>query len=276
MFEPNRDDTQYVLNISYGKDSLACLGACKLLGWRIDRIIHAEVWATDTIPADLPPMTEFKKKADKIIKEHFGITVEHVYATIGSEKMTYEKMFYHTRTKGYRKGEIAGFPFHGAPECNAALKRPALQKAESITEESKTVSFVGIAADEKDRLLRLDNERKVSPLAAIGWTEADCMKWCVENDLRSPLYDDMSRGGCWFCHNQTVEQLRQLRHKYPDLWKIFLKWDKDSPVTFKSNGLTLHDYDNRFELEDKNMIPVDKRFRWNKLKELIKELIKHE
>lgn len=46
--------TQHVLSLSYGKDSLACLGAIEKLGWPLDRIIHAEVWATSTIPADPP------------------------------------------------------------------------------------------------------------------------------------------------------------------------------------------------------------------------------
>lgn len=77
----NREvNTQYVLSLSYGKDSLACLEAIRLLDLPLDRIIHAEVWATDTIPADLPPMVEFKAKADAIIKERYGITVEHVSA----------------------------------------------------------------------------------------------------------------------------------------------------------------------------------------------------
>lgn len=75
--EPN---TQYVLSLSYGKDSLACLEAIRILGLPLDRIVHAEVWATDTIPADLPPMVEFKKKADKIILERYGIVVEHICA----------------------------------------------------------------------------------------------------------------------------------------------------------------------------------------------------
>lgn len=65
--------TQHILSLNYGKDSLACLGAIKILGWPLDRIVHAEVWATDTIPADLPPMVEFKRKADEIIKRRFGI-----------------------------------------------------------------------------------------------------------------------------------------------------------------------------------------------------------
>lgn len=68
----------YVLSLSYGKDSLACLGAIEKLGWPLDRIVTVDLWATDTIPADLPPMVEFKEKADKIIKERWGISVEHV------------------------------------------------------------------------------------------------------------------------------------------------------------------------------------------------------
>ena len=82
-------DKSHVLSLSYGKDSIACLGAIEELGWPLDRIIHAEVWATDTIPADLPPMMEFKAKADAIIQEKYGITVEHIRG-----KRTYESHFY--------------------------------------------------------------------------------------------------------------------------------------------------------------------------------------
>ena len=40
-------------------------------------------------PADLPPMVEFKAKADAIIKERWGIEVEHI-----REKYTYQYVFY--------------------------------------------------------------------------------------------------------------------------------------------------------------------------------------
>ena len=89
---------EYILSLSYGKDSLACLGAIEELGWPLDRIVHAEVWATDTIPADLPPMVEFKEKADKIILERWGIEVEHVRGPL-----TYEQAFY--RVLGGKKGQ---------------------------------------------------------------------------------------------------------------------------------------------------------------------------
>ena len=85
---------EHILSLSYGKDSIACLGAIEKLGWPLDRIVHAEVWATDTIPADLPPMVEFKSKADRIILERWGIEVEHIFVEKSGEKWTYESNFY--------------------------------------------------------------------------------------------------------------------------------------------------------------------------------------
>lgn len=79
-------NTEYVLLLSYGKDSLACLEAIKELNLPLDRVVHAEIWATDTIPADLPPMIEFKKKADQIILGRYGIEVEHICATRTRER----------------------------------------------------------------------------------------------------------------------------------------------------------------------------------------------
>ena len=94
--------SEHILSLSYGKDSLACLGAIEALGWPLDRIVHAEVWATDTIHADLPPMVEFKAKADRIIKERWGIEVEHRRA-----KKSYEDLFYTVwGEKSSHKGQI--------------------------------------------------------------------------------------------------------------------------------------------------------------------------
>lgn len=94
-----------------------------------------------------------------------------------------------------------------------------------------------------------------------------CRKWCEDNDLLSPIYTTSTRGGCWFCHNQGVDQLRLLRKNYPEYWQLLLKWDKDSPVTFKPDGHTVHDFDRRFEAEDKELVPADRKFRWKMLEE---------
>lgn len=81
----------------------------------------------------------------------------------------------------------------------------------------------------------------------------------------SPIYTESARGGCWFCHNQSVDQLRKLRKTYPDLWALLMKWDLDSPVSFRPNGITVHDFDRRFELEDLGKVPTDRTFRWKML-----------
>lgn len=251
---------EFILSLSYGKDSMACLGACELLGWKIDRIVTAEVWATDTISADLPPMIEFKKKADKIIKERYGIEVEHIRA-----KRTYEEQFYTVRTDRAKKrpGMIYGWPFSVAGAwCNSAVKMPPLK----AVEKGGNIVYIGIAADEPNRFHSLSDTKK-SPLVEAGWDEAYCRQYCEENNLLSPIYTTATRGGCWFCHNQSVNQLRLLRKNYPDLWRLMLKWDKDSPVSFHADGHTVHDFDRRFALEDEGFIVPGEVFRWKMLDE---------
>lgn len=250
------------MSLSYGKDSLACLGAIELLGWPLDRIVHAEVWATDTIPADLPPMVEFKAKADAIIKERWGIEVEHVCAIRGGKKWTYDKGFYRViGKKSYRAGTIMGFPFCVCGAwCNSELKMAALNKFNC----AGNLVYIGIAADEPNRFHSLTDTKK-SPLVEAGWTEANCRRWCEDNGLLSPIYTTATRGGCWFCHNQGVDQLRRLRHDYPEYWALMLKWDADSPVTFHTDGHTVHDFDERFRLEDEGLIYPDERFLWSML-----------
>lgn len=249
---------EHILSLSYGKDSLACLGAIEELGWPLDRIVHAEVWATDTIPADLPPMVEFKAKADQIIKERWGIEVEHFTATMNYERHFYKKRF----NKAREKHVIYGFPIQRGAWCNSDLKRQAINKA--IGSLQNSVQYIGIAADEPNRFHNLSDTKK-SPLVEAGWDEAYCRQWCEENDLLSPIYTTATRGGCRFCHNQGVDQLRQLRHNYPEYWDLMLKWDNDSPVSFHADGHTVHDFDRRFNLEDQGIIKPSMRFRWEML-----------
>ena len=126
------------------------------------------------------------------------------------------------------------------------------------------IEYIGIANDEPKRFKVL-TDTKLSPLRAIGWDEDLCGLWCQYNDLLSPTYCDSCRDGCWFCHNQGVEQLRLLRKKYPQYWELMLKWDKDSPVSFKPDGRTVHDFERRFQAEDEGLIFPDKHFRWDML-----------
>ncbi len=135
LYDP---DTICVACISHGKDSLTMLRAIKLLGLPLHRIVTSDVWATQDIPADLPPMWEWKKEADEIIKQLYGIEVEHICAMqkvkfpvsderiekveahakedlsqfiqVERERESYESMFYRPISGGKWCGNIKGFP----------------------------------------------------------------------------------------------------------------------------------------------------------------------
>ena len=146
--------SEHILSLSYGKDSLACLGAIEELGWPLDRVVHAEVLATDTIHADLPPMVAFKAKADQIIKERWGIEVEHF-----SAGENYEHHFYRVRGEKSPKngGSMYGWPMRNAAWCNSDLKMRALRKARA---EKGNIIYIGIAADEPNRFHNLSDTKK--------------------------------------------------------------------------------------------------------------------
>lgn len=73
--------TVYVANTSRGKDSTAMLRAIQLMGWPLDYIVSIDIWATQDIPAELPPMVKFKDEYDKKVLDWFGIPVTRLCAT---------------------------------------------------------------------------------------------------------------------------------------------------------------------------------------------------
>ena len=101
------DSTQYIARISYGKDSLKMLDVIKSRGLPLDRITTTDVWATDTIPANLPEMLEFKDRMDQIIWSMYHIEVEHLCAfNKDGTKRTYEQMFYHIPDRRSQIGQV--------------------------------------------------------------------------------------------------------------------------------------------------------------------------
>lgn len=248
----------YILSLSYGKDSIACLEAIEKLNMPLTRVVTVDIFATKNISGDLPIIQDFKKKVDSYILEKYNIVVEHI--TSGK---TYEEMFYKKKTeKSNNCGEIRGWliSVNGGPWCQYDLKMEALKKLE----KRDNVVYVGIALDEEKRF-GVFSKNKISPLVLAKYTEKDCFEICKRLDLLSPVYEFSERQGCWFCHNQSVNQLRVLKNNYPKLWKLMLKWDSDSPVSFGTDGRRLSEYNKRFLLENKGLIPKDSSFRWKML-----------
>jgi len=165
------------------------------------------------------------------------------------------------------KSTIYGFPVSLRRKGNwcTKLKTRWFSDSPATRGGKNIVEYLGIAADEPKRFNQL-SERKRAPLVEFGIEEDLCGLHCEYEGILAPSYETSCRDGCWMCHNQGVNQLRQLRKNYPHLWKLLMKWDKDSPVNFHPDGRTVHDFDRRFQLEDENLLrPGDTRFRWAQL-----------
>ena len=101
-------DMEHIARISYGKDSLKMLEVIWSRGLPLDRITTTDVWATDTISANLPPMAAFKERMDQRIWDMYRIEVEHLCAVNpDGSKRTYEQMFYHIpKRKGSQSVQV--------------------------------------------------------------------------------------------------------------------------------------------------------------------------
>lgn len=98
------------------------------------------------------------------------------------------------------------------------------------------VQYIGIANDEQERLLRLDGVNRISLLQKYQVTEDMAFHICRDNGLLSPIYDFTTRGGCFFCPNAKIRELRHLRDYHPDLWQRLLDLQKlPNKVTEKFN-----------------------------------------
>ena len=99
--------SEHVARISYGKDSLKMLEVIHSRGLPLDRITTTDVWATDTISANLPPVEEFKARMDERIWQLYRIEVEHLCArNKDGTKKTYEQMFYHVPVRRSQIGQV--------------------------------------------------------------------------------------------------------------------------------------------------------------------------
>lgn len=93
------------------------------MGWPLDMICAVDIWATQDIPAELPPMVAFKDEYDKKVFDWFGVPVTRLCATQrererdGECRLSYSDMFYRALEGGKYTGTIKGFPMQRNSWC---------------------------------------------------------------------------------------------------------------------------------------------------------------
>ena len=212
-------------------------------GIPIDHVMYCDIRFSPEINGEHPIMAEWIPKAEKRLKELFGVTVDHAYSGV-----SFEELFWKKYRKGSHVGMNYGFPHLLSPWCNSRLKIQAINKylREAVGKRDLT-TFVGIAYDEPirwERMKKKETEKRTfrSLLVEQNLTEQDAMAICKKYDLLSPMYgvDGIFRGGCWFCPKQCLADLYSLWKNYPELYGKLLAMEPYSFNTFKPNDSLQH------------------------------------
>jgi 3'-phosphoadenosine 5'-phosphosulfate sulfotransferase (PAPS reductase)/FAD synthetase len=211
-----------IVGVSGGKDSLA---TCILLYWAgiPFHTITAEVWWKEGITGENPYHYEFLH--DKVLPKltRWGCDPQ----TVRGDITAYEYMTTPIKKSKYpeRIGKLRGFPLCGKCGIQRDCKtRPCERYYKSHDEEYTAI--LGIAADEKDRLLTMEAKEQVSILDLLQIEEFAAFGVCSQEDFISPTYSFSFRGGCWFCPNQKIQEWELLYRCFPNLWGELMEVQK--------------------------------------------------
>lgn len=236
---------KYIVNWSGGKDSTCTIILAHLMNLPLDEILFSEVMFNETISGELPEHIQFIKKCIPVFMSWgYKVTILH-------HSKTYMDYFNQIRVQGKNIGKKVGFPM--ADRCNVRNCKiePIKKYLKEVGED--TIQYIGYAADEPLRLSRL-TDTKVSILAQYGYTEMMARKLCEEYHLLSPYYAFSKRGGCWFCPNAALCQLRNTRKNYPKLWKMLLQLETQENLVGQiwntRTHTSIHDMDTRLLREE--------------------------
>lgn len=243
--------TLHIASWSGGKDSTATIILAHEHNEPLDLIIFAEVMFNESISGELPEHINFIHKTKKTFEE-WGYKVLILHSD-----RTYLDCFNHVVLKSKnpdRVGKKVGFPMSGRCVINRDCKmRPIRKFWKSMDQEF--IQYVGIADGEDKRLDKIERTKNtVSLLKKYGYTEADAYNLCLKYNLLSPVYSFTDRGGCWFCPNARIGELRHIRDNHRGLWNTLLELEKEENIigciwnTLKKKSL--HDWEKEFQKED--------------------------
>jgi 3'-phosphoadenosine 5'-phosphosulfate sulfotransferase (PAPS reductase)/FAD synthetase len=245
---------KYIASWSGGKDSTASIILAHDNNEPLDIIIFSEVMFDKNISGELPEHRDFIYNKAIPTFESWGYKVVVLHS-----QNTYIDLFYrmvsNSKTES-RNGKIRGFPMSMGCYMNSGAKIPPIRGYWKSQIEDVT-QYVGIAIDEPLRLDRVvQSKNQVSLLQKYGYTEEMAKQKCLEYDLLSPIYEFTSRGGCWFCPNQKMQELRHLRNNHKDLWNRLNELSKEDTANPYFNAFgktTVQDLEEQFMWEDRQI-----------------------
>lgn len=133
--------------------------------------------------------------------------------------------------------------------CGGLCRWGTAEKCEAIKRFYKTlrneviIEYIGIAADERQRINRQRNKNSIKLYPLIEWemTEKDCLQYCydkgwnwLENGVE--LYSVLDRVSCWCCKNKNKKELYNLWKYLPEYWEKLKDLQGRIEQPFKNYG----------------------------------------
>lgn len=251
----------YSLSWSGGKDSTASIILAHEHDEPLDTIVFCEVMydLKNNISGENPQHIKFIREKAKPLFESWGYKVDILRADRDYLDF-FHRIIEKPRKHMDHKGKKFGFPCSGFCGVKRDLKlKPINQYYKEISDE--VIQYIGICADEKRRLLSLQNQPgRISLLDKYGFTEQMAREKCEEYELLSPSYQFSDRGGCWFCPNAKLAEHREIKKLFPDVWKQFVALENEDNVAnyrFNIYGKTLNEINEELERSEKQMTIFD-------------------
>lgn len=225
----------HVVNFSGGKDSTAMVCGMKDRGMKIDLILYCDTGL------EFPAMYEHIKQVERYV----GIPITVLRA---EKPFEYWFLEHEPKRKNPKLQGLKGYSWAGCKNrwCTKELKTNVIYRYLSdLNKKFNVIHYIGIAVDEQDRV-----RDKRYPLVDWGMTEADCLKYCYDKGFDfGGLYEIFHRVSCWCCPLQSLEELRQLRKHFPDLWQQLQEWQLKTWRKFRAD-FSVQELEIRFQLEE--------------------------
>lgn len=216
-----------IISWSGGKDSSATVILAHEHGIPIDLVIMSIVWFDKKrgICGENPKHIDWALNYAKPLFESWGYKVVLV-----SSERDYMFWFNHIIYKSKipeRNGKKAGWLLGGKCYMNREKANPIRDYLKAL--KTPYVMYEGIALDEPERLKSMHEKRNaLSLLEQFEYNEDDTYPLCRKYGLLSPIYSGKKkRQGCWYCPNQSLEEMADTKENYPELWGELETLSKD-------------------------------------------------
>lgn len=236
---------KYIASVSWGKDSLAMLLLLIRKREPLDEVVFYDTGM------EFDAIYRTRDMVLPLLKEK-GIR----YTEIRPEIPFLTKMFAIEVKK--RDGSIG----YGYDWCGGVCRWGTTEKLRALdryAEKENAVMYVGIAADEKERLVKEWEPYKRFPLAEWGVNERGCRRYCMKNGFRweedgVQLYHILKRVSCWCCRNKNLTELKNIYIHLPKYWEKLKALQSRTCRPMKGPGKSVFELENRFrrEIEKRN------------------------